>query len=334
MNEHEWTRAGDEFDPAAAEDAGTERETSGSKSSAEIEREIEQTRARMSERIDTISEKLRPGNLAQSAVESAGEQARRTGSRLANVIRENPIPVAAIGLGVTWLVAQQRSKRGLARYGYRGPERRISGYPERRRGVGTRIGATVGAAREPVGGAGTGVAERAENMTEGLGDVAERAQERMSELGSEARERMQQLGSRARERTQRVGVRLERMIDENPLAVAAGAVVLGLAAGLLLPGTRREDELMGSARDQLVERAGDTVERVKEAAGEAAREVTETVKAEVAERGPEVKDVVQDMTERVTEQAKESAGRVREATKEALKDQTGGTKHAPRRRTD
>jgi len=190
--------------PGAVEDAGTEREASGSKSSAEIEREIEQTRARMSEGIDTISEKLRPGNLAQSAVESVGEQAGHTGSRLANVIRENPIPVAAIGLGVTWLVAQQRSKRGLSRYGYRGPERRISGYSERRRG------------------AGTGMAERAADIAEGVGDVAERAQERLSELGSEAKERMQQLGSRAREQTHRVGARLERMIDQNPLAVAAG----------------------------------------------------------------------------------------------------------------
>jgi ElaB/YqjD/DUF883 family membrane-anchored ribosome-binding protein len=278
MSDYERTGAGDDFEPGTTADAGSDRETSGSKSSAEIEREIEQTRARMSERIDTISEKLRPGNLAQSAVESVGEQARHTGSRLANVIRENPIPVAAIGVGFTWLVAQQRSKRGLARYGYRGPERRISGYRERRRGLGTRSGATVG------------------------------AQERLSELGSEAKERMQQLGSTAREQTHRVGAGLERMIDENPLAVAAGAVVVGLAAGLLLPGTRREDELMGSARDQLMERAGDTVELVKEAAGEAAREVTE--------------------------QAKESAGRVSEATKEALKEQTGGMKQVPRRHPD
>src|SRR6266498_961334 len=150
MTDYERMGAGDEFEPGAAEAAGTDREASGSNSPAEIEREIEQTRARMSENIDTISEKLRPGNLAQSAVESVGEQARHTGSRLANVIRENPIPVAAIGLGVTWLVAQQRSKRGLTRYGYRGPERRISGYSERRRGLGTRSGATVGAAGAPV----------------------------------------------------------------------------------------------------------------------------------------------------------------------------------------
>jgi ElaB/YqjD/DUF883 family membrane-anchored ribosome-binding protein len=261
MSDYEQTGAGDDVEPGAAEDTGTERETSGSKSSGEIEREIEQTRARMSEGIDTISEKLRPGNLAQSAVESVGEQARKTGSRLAGVIRENPIPVTAIGLGVTWLVAQQRSKRGLARYGYRGPERRMSGYPERRRALGTRVGATIGAADEPV--------------------------DRLNELGSEAKERMQQLESRAREQTRRVGASLERMIDQNPLAVAAGAVVVGLAAGLLLPGTRREDQLMGSARDQLVERAGDTVERVREAAGEAAREVTEAVKAEVTDRGRE-----------------------------------------------
>jgi ElaB/YqjD/DUF883 family membrane-anchored ribosome-binding protein len=230
---------------------------------AELEREIEQTRARMTESIDTIGEKLRPGNLAQSAVEDIGEQARRTGSRVAKAIRENPFPLAAIGLGVTWLVAGQRSKGGVGRYGYRGPERRISGYPERR--------------------------PQAEA-------VAKQAGERIGELGDEAKERVQRLGTKAREQTRLVGTRLQRMIDENPLPMAAGAVVLGLAVGLVLPGTRREDELMGAARDQLVERGGKT-----------AREVTATVKAAVAERGPEVMDVAQDIAERATERAKESA---------------------------
>jgi Protein of unknown function (DUF3618) len=227
----------------------TDHEQTGAKGNlepgAELEREIEQTRTRMTESIDTISEKLRPGNLAQDAVESIGEQARQTGSRVANVIRENPIPLAAIGLGVTWLVAQQRSKGEAGRYGYPGPERRMSRYPERRR---------------------------------------------------QAKEQMQRLGTKAREQTRRVGTKLEQVIDENPLAVAAGAVVLGLAVGLVLPGTRREDELMGAARDQLVERGEKT-----------AREVTATVKEAVAERGPEVANVAHDIAERVTERAKESA---------------------------
>ena len=332
MTDHEQIDAGDDRERGTVEAARPETQTSGSGNVAAIEREIEQTRARMSENIDTISEKLRPGNLAQSAAAGIGEQARQTGSRLADAIRENPIPIAAIGLGVTWLVARQRLKSGAGRYGYGGAERRISGYPERRRRSGGQSATSVGGLRAPD--ARTGVGERAEAMAERVGDVAERAQERVSELGNEAKARMQQLGTRAREQTRQVGTRLERMIDENPLALAAGAIVLGLAVGLVLPRTRREDELMGSARDQVVERGEQVVDRVKEAAGEAAREVTATVKGEVAERGPEVKGVVQDIAGRVTEQVKDSAGRVRDAAAEALKDQTGDVTQAPRIRTD
>jgi ElaB/YqjD/DUF883 family membrane-anchored ribosome-binding protein len=322
MTNYERMDAGDGFEAAGAEAAGTERETSGGKGSAQIEREIEQTRARMSERIDTISEKLHPSNLALSAVESVGVQARQTGSRVAHVLRENAIPVAAVGLGVTWLIAQRAKSAAWGdwtpRDGYRGPERRISGYAERRR--------RPGEARDRVSGGVTGVADRVGGVARPLGDVAERAQERVSELGSEARERVQELGTRSREQTRRVRTDLERMIEENPLAAAAGAGALGLALGLLLPHTRREDRVMGPARDQLLDRAGETVERVKEAAAEAAQEVTETVKGEVADRGPELKGVVQGMAQRVTEQAKESAARVRDEAKGAVKEQTSGEK--------
>lgn len=148
----------------------------------------------------------------------------------------------------------------------------------------------------------------------------------MSELGSEARERVQELGIRSREQARRVRTDLERMIEENPLAVAAGAGAIGLALGLLLPHTRQEDRVMGPARDQLLDRAGETIERVQEAAAEAAQEVTEMVQGEVADRGPEVKGVVQGVAQRVTEQAKESAARMREEAKDAVKEQTSGEK--------
>ena len=42
----------------------------------QIEREIEQTRERMSRDIDALGEKIRPGNLAHEAMDSVGESAR------------------------------------------------------------------------------------------------------------------------------------------------------------------------------------------------------------------------------------------------------------------
>jgi ElaB/YqjD/DUF883 family membrane-anchored ribosome-binding protein len=308
MTQHERRDPELAYEPAdQGFDSGIER---SERSPEEIEREIEQTRDRMSRNIDELGDRLRPSNLkeeaksaikdaAQGAVSNVGEQARRTSSRLVEVIRENPLPVIAVGAGVTWLLTQ-RSKSDIsgdrmARYAYTGPERRQS------HGIKDRVGSAVSGVKESV--------------SEAVGGVTERA----SELKERAGERIGDVGGQARWQSRRIKTNLEHAAEENPLALSIGAAVVGLALGLLLPGTQREDELMGSARDQLVDRAGQTVERAKEAAVEAGREVKETVKAEVEQHKPEIKEVVQQAGQSVKEQVKEGARRVKNEAKDAAK---------------
>jgi ElaB/YqjD/DUF883 family membrane-anchored ribosome-binding protein len=281
----------------------------------EIEREIGQTRNRLSRDIDELGNKLSPQNLkeeaksaikgaAQGAVSNVGEQARRTGSRLVEVIRENPLPVIAIGAGVTWLLTQRSgsevSGSKMARYAYTGPERRQG--DSWQSGIRSRVGGTVSGVKDSVSEAASNIAERA-------GEFKDRAGERIGDLGSEARRK-----------TRRIKTNLQHAAEENPLALAIGAAVVGLALGMLLPGTRREDELMGSSRDQLVDRAERTAERVKDAAVEAGREVKETVRTEIDVHKPEVKQVVQEAGRTVKEQVKESARRVKKEAKDAVRE--------------
>jgi ElaB/YqjD/DUF883 family membrane-anchored ribosome-binding protein len=281
----------------------------------EIEREIGQTRNRLSRDIDELGNKLSPQNLkeeaksaikgaAQGAVSNVGEQARRTGSRLVEVIRENPLPVIAVGAGVTWLLTQRSgsevSGSKMARYAYTGPERRQG--DSWQSGIRSRVGGTVSGVKDSVSEAASNIAERA-------GEFKDRAGERIGDLGSEARRK-----------TRRIKTNLQHAAEENPLALAIGAAVVGLALGMLLPGTRREDELMGSSRDQLVDRAERTAERVKDAAVEAGREVKETVRTEIDIHKPEVKQVVQEAGRTVKEQVKESARRVKKEAKDAAKE--------------
>lgn len=290
------------------------------KSPEEIELEIEQTRNRLSRDIDELGNKLSPQNLkeeaksaikdaAQGAVSNVGEQARRTGSRLVEVIRENPLPVIAVGAGVTWLLTQRSrsevSGDRMARYAYTGPERRQGESWQSGSGIRGRVGSTVSGVKDSVSEATSSVAERA-------GEFKERAGERIGELGGEARRQ-----------TRRIKINLQHATEENPLALAMGAAVVGLALGMLLPGTRREDELMGSSRDQLVDRAERTAERVKDAAVEAGRDLKETVRTEIEEHKPEVKQVVQEAGQTVKEQVKESAKRVKKEAKDAARE-TGG----------
>jgi ElaB/YqjD/DUF883 family membrane-anchored ribosome-binding protein len=290
----------------------SEVESRSERSPEEIEREIERTRDRMSRNIDELGDRLSPSNLkqeaksaikdaAQGAVSNVGEQARRTSYRLVEVIRENPLPVIAVGAGVTWLLTQRSrsdvSGNRMARYAYTGPERRQGNGS----GIRGRVSEKVSGVKESVSEAASGVAERA-------GELKERAGERIGDLGNQAKWQ-----------TQRVKTNLEHAAEENPLMLAVGAAVVGIALGLLLPGTQREDEIMGSTRDQLVDRAEETVERAKDAAVEAGREVKETVKSEFEQRKPELQEVVQQAGQSVKEQVKESARRVKDETKEAAK---------------
>jgi ElaB/YqjD/DUF883 family membrane-anchored ribosome-binding protein len=306
---------------------GLPYEPSSDKSPEDIEREIEQTRNRVSRDIDELGNKLSPQNLkeeaksaikgaAQGAVSNVGEQARRTGSRLVEVIRENPLPVIAVGAGVTWLLTQRSrsevSGGRMARYAYTGPERRQGESWQSGSGIRGRVGGTVSGVKDSVSGVKDSVSEAASSVAERAGEFKERAGERIGELGGEARRQ-----------ARRIKTNLEHTAEENPLALAIGAAVVGLALGMLLPGTRREDEIMGSARDQLVDRAEKTAERVKDAAVEAGRELKETVRTEIEEHKPEFKQVVQEASQTVKEQVKESAERVKKEAKDAARE-TGG----------
>jgi ElaB/YqjD/DUF883 family membrane-anchored ribosome-binding protein len=302
-------------DPEPAYGAADQEFSSGTESGTErtpdaIERDIERTRDRMSRNIDELGDRLSPSNLkeeaksaikdaAQGAVSNVGEQARRTSSRLVEVIRENPLPVIAVGAGVTWLLTQRSrsdvSGDRMARYAYTGPERR--------QGHGI---------KDKVGGAVSGMKD---SVSEAAGGMAEKA----GELKDQAGERIGDWGTQARQKSQRLKTNLEHATEENPMALAIGAAVVGLALGLLLPETQRENELMGPARDQLVDRAEETVERAKDAAVEAGREVKETVKSEIEQHKPEMKEMVEQAGQTVKEQVKQSARRVKDETKDAVK---------------
>ena len=268
-------------------------------SPADIERDIERTRERMSSNIDQLGDRLSPDNLkrqakdaisekAQDVVANVGDQARETGGRMLDFITQNPLPVAAVTLGAIWLFSFRKGSEvsgdRMARFAYTGPERRE---PNGRPNLGRRL------------------VDRAGSLKESMGEKATHA------------------GERIQERARDAGGGLGRMLEDNPLAVAAGAVVIGLALGMLVPESDSERRVMGPTRDQLGERAQGVVDRVKDAAAEAGREVKDTVREEMAAVAPQVKDTLQDAAATVKEQVKESAGRVADEAREEVKRPRG-----------
>jgi ElaB/YqjD/DUF883 family membrane-anchored ribosome-binding protein len=293
---------------------------SDERSPQEIEREIESTRERMSSNIDALGTKLSPDNLKQQAKDAiagkardvaanVGDQARQTGSRALDFITENPLPVAAVTLGAIWLFTMRKASQGevsgdrMARFAYTGPERRE---PNGRARLGRRL------------------MDRAESVRQTVGEKAHSASERAGELTHEIQERAGELGSSAKERARHARGGLERMMQENPLPLVAGAAVIGLALGMLLPETEPERRTMGSTRDQLADRVSNVADRVKDAAVEAGREVKDTLQEEVSAAAPEVKSTLQDAAATVKDQIKESAGRVAEEAKQEVRKQSKG----------
>ena len=161
-----------------------------------------------------------------------------------------------MSIGALWLFTQRNrseiSGDRMARFAYTGPERRSM-----TTGGGKKLRRLV-----------ERTADARDRMSESVSGLGERA----SELVGQAQRKAGELGEGAKERA-RGG--LAGMIDENPLVVAAGAMILGAAIGMLLPETGPERRIMGPARDTVVDRAQDIAEGVKDAAIEAGSQVKE-----------------------------------------------------------
>ena len=113
-------------------------------------------------------------------------------------------------------------------------------------------------------------------------------------------------------------------MHENPLALAAGAAVIGLALGMLLPETEPERQVMGATRDQLADRVSNVADRVKDAAVDAGREVKDTLQEQVSAAAPGLKSTLEDAAATVKDQIKESAGRVADEAKQEIRKRSKG----------
>ena len=257
-----------------------------------IKAEIEDTRAELGQTINEIQERLSPehimgqvkdtvreatigkvekvmdrvgetiSNVTEPAMEAmgrAGETIKSTGSSITNMVRENPIPCALIGLGLGMYVV--RRMRGGDSHTSRSreyqPEFEAGMAMPRSRGKGRQYygssGEYAGASRQY--GAGRNALA---NVKDTAGEWAQGTAETVSHLGHQAKEQ-----------AFRAGRGLQHLIEENPLAVGAAAVAVGAVVGLALPTTRIEHEYMGEASEKLVDRAQqvarDAMDKVKTA---------------------------------------------------------------------
>jgi ElaB/YqjD/DUF883 family membrane-anchored ribosome-binding protein len=259
----------------SGENAVRARQTGeGADDTRRVRSEIERTRSDMSETIDEIQNRLSPSNMAAQAREtikektvgrvrnlagSAGEGASDLADRTRQVARdtvgENPWPAILLGVGAAWMIFDRTRRSG---HDYE-TERLLhddgsAGYYEVDRG-----GAS-GAAGRPW----RGSSDYDESVSR---DYRSGDTWRTGEQGGLSRSSRQAIG-RARSNMSDFSSRMQHLMQRNPLVVGAVAAAVGVAVGLSLPETERENRLMGEARDGLLEKAQDAaqsaVDTVKE----------------------------------------------------------------------
>ena len=135
----------------------------------------------------------------------------------------------------------------------------------------------------------TRLKEKAVHAKESTETTLSHAREATSEKVGEAR---QATSARFESTKLKVQSGYNKLREENPLALGACALAAGLAIGLLLPSTRREDELMGEHRDSLLDQAKRIVEEARDAAVATLRSSRSDVEAKLEETKEEVKDAV------------------------------------------
>ena len=334
--------------------SGSNTTDPGDRSSAEIEREVEGTRAQLSETLGALRDSASPGQLVDRAVDylrgSGGADFTRN---LGEAVRDNPLPVLLIGAGIGWLLLS--GKQGTGGRGGAEPQRLLpaptsAGRAEARRSGAVRVGppggdegpslaerasSAAGAARERAGAAVDGVRDTASGMADQAGDAMSGAYRAAADatgsvaedVGATARaaaRRAGELGQEAREQAGRLGGSAQQglgwLLREQPLVLGALGVALGAAVGAVLPGTRAEDRLMGETSDAVAERAAAVAQQVSDRAQEAAGGHLERVESAVGE-------TYERATARLDE-AGLSAGKVGEALGQVAQEVREGVRQA------
>jgi gas vesicle protein len=303
-------------------------------SSDDIRADIERTRASMDDTFDALDQKLTPSQLLTEAWRYTKGGSAFGASKIWQLARQHPLPATMIGVGLGWLFVERSRGTDTAdsaagdyrSYGYTGEGAsgygRYSGrsynagyessYDEYGEDVSSgRLASAAGAVKDAAGNAVDTVKDAASTAREKVGDLTGTVKDRASHLSDEARQKATQMRNKAKYQTRKAKTGFWQMMEQNPLAVGAATLTLGVIAGFSLPSTNKEDELLGERRDQFLDTVKETGQEVLEKGKHIAETAVDKVKQEAEAQGltadnlvDKVKAVGRETKNAVTEEAK------------------------------
>ena len=246
------------------------------RSSEQIQADIQRTRADLDRTLTQLERRLEPRRLMDQGIDFLRDNgAREYFSNLGQAAKDQPLPIALVGVGLAWMMMTNGRVR----------ESRHDS-----RALGDTLGSAAASAGERIGEGVDAMSSRASELTGKVSgaasqlasqtrDAAQRTSQSLAAAADATRARAAQVGEATRESAQKLRNGYDRLVSEEPLALGAIGLVLGAVLAAAAPRTRPEDEWMGSSSDKLLDdakRVGtEKLQEVKDAISEASERASE-----------------------------------------------------------
>ncbi|WP_296594807.1 DUF3618 domain-containing protein [Phenylobacterium sp.] len=247
------------------------------KSSAELEREVEETRGRIDRTVEALKDRMQPQEMFDEATRMMGGASNKVLTTAVEQLRENPIPIALIGLGVAWLAIGQTRRNGGGAYAGGGYYPTYEGYDEEET-LRAKVKAKAEAAK-------TKLADTAEKAKAKLADAQHQAADGVSGLRGKAGEYAHVAQEKAGEYGRAARQRFDDTLDSEPLVIGAIGLAVGAAIGAALPSTPVERRYFGPARSKVADKAKASLEDVKDVAQRAYGQVKDELHRQTGPEG-------------------------------------------------
>jgi len=227
------------------------------RTAADVEREVEASRGSLDRTVDALREKMTPGQLFDEASRAMGGAGQQVMTRFVEQARENPMPLAVMGLGLAWLMSTSGQSGPSAPRGYRRPQAYAApqtGLGDRMDAAGDKVSGLVADARDKVSGAASSMSDLGRNVADRAGEYGERAQRSFAQI-----------------------------LEREPLLLGAAGLLVGAAIGAALPGTEIEDRMVGPMRDKVLDKSKALAQSGMQQAGEVAQTAYAALKTDLQE---------------------------------------------------
>ena len=260
------------------------------KSTADWEREAEAARRRVTETAETLQSKVKPSRL----LDELGHYLKNSDGAVAldnlkSQVRDNPLPLALVGLGLTWLFmggGPSSSRIAAKTRGADGHDSQMgsddiwSGAPGMREPL---VETMPKDATSDTGGVTKSAAQARDSLSKTMGSAYASAGRNLSSAAGSVSENAQwasrktvAAGHNASAQARHAGNRMSSIlwdtIENEPFVLGAFGVAVGAAVGAMLPSSRLEEEYIGPYREKAQESVKGAIDRGIESAKDVASE--------------------------------------------------------------